>query len=221
MRLAHVFGLAGVYAWVRSRPTASARPPQPPWIWAMAAFVILSLSTGLQIGGVYFLLVWIGTLAAALFGKDRFPFAPMTALVLVPLALVALVVLGFPHLWAGFLEHVRQTPSLAGWRIPRTAEILKLFRTLPGILAVAAVLPWWFRRRAQVREAGQETLWLVTLACTLAAMAIIAASMFVLTPNSVFFASYLRPLIVASYLAMAPFRSEKPPFRRFALPAAA
>ncbi len=199
--LAHVFGLAGVYAWIRSRHRVM---PRRGWTWAMATFVILSLATGLQIGGVYFLLVWIGTLAATFFAKDELPVASLAALVLVPMALVALVALGFPHLWAGFLEHARQTPSLTGWRIPRLAEILKMIRTLPGILAVAVLLPWWFPRRVEFREAGKEMLWLLALACTLAAMAIIVASMFVLTPNSVFFASYLQPVIVASYLAMMP-----------------
>jgi len=169
----------------------------------MVAFVILGLGTGLQIGGVYLLVIWIGVVAMSLSGRQSFPVGPMSALVVIPVALIALVALRFPHLWDGFVEHARQTPSLTGLRVPRLAEILKMLRTVPGILAVAALLPWiWARQRQGARE-GLQMVWLVTLACTLAALAIVGASMFVLTPNSVFFASYLQPVIVACYLTLA------------------
>jgi len=210
--LAHVFGLAAVYAWVRGQlsrvgikqgEVLEGAQGGGGWIWSMAAFLILGLATGLQIGGIYFLLIWFGVVAACLFCKEIFPFAPMSALVLIPVGLIALVAFGFPHLWAGFAEHARQTPSLTGLRVPRLAELLKMVRTVPGILAVAALLPVIWTRRRQAGQAGLESLWLLTLACTLAAMAIVGASMFVLTPNSVFFASHLQPLIVAGYLTLA------------------
>ena len=169
----------------------------------MVGFVILGLGTGLQIGGVYFLVIWIGIVAPVFFGRKSFPLGPMIALVLIPLGLIAWVRFGFPHLWAGFLEHARQTPSLTGFRAPRPAEILKMVRTVPGILAVAALLPGLWTQYRRARQPGLESLWLITLACALATLAIVAASMFVLTPNSVFFASYLQPLIVACYLTLA------------------
>ena len=220
--LAHVFGLAAIYSWTRARSAAMApsatsltgERPAPSrswkvWHWLMVVFVILGLGTGLQIGGVYFLVVWIGTMTSAFFAKDDFPVLQMTASILVPIALVLLVAFGFPHLWEGFLEHARQTPSISGWRIPLAGEILKMIRTVPGVLAVAALAPRWFPRRNELEQAGEETVWLVTLACTAAALAIVVASMIVLTANSVFFASFLQPVIVGGYLAMMARRVEE------------
>ena len=180
------------------------------WTWAAAGFVVLALASGLQIGALYFLLIWIGMLLNALVAKENFPLAPMMALVLLPIGLLALVVFGFPHLWTGFLEHAHQTPALTGWRLPRIAEILKTVRTVPGILMVVALMPFWLQRRDKVRAAGKQALWLVTLTCALAAFAVVAASLFVLTPNSVFFAGYLQPLILGCFLGMFPFVMERP-----------
>jgi hypothetical protein len=179
------------------------------WTWGATGFVVLALATGLQIGALYFLLIWLGMFLNALVAKENFPLAPMIALVLVPVGLLALVIFGFPHLWTGFLEHAHQTPSLTGWRLPRAAEILKTIRTLSGIITVVALMPFWVPKRRQVQAAGKQALWLVTLACSLAGLGVVGASLFVLTPNSVFFASYLQPLIVASFLGMVPFLTER------------
>jgi hypothetical protein len=234
--LAHVFGIAAVYSWIRSRNSLAVGRVCPQraaddmkeangalgqtrrtssahyvaWTGAMAGFVLLSLATGLQIGGVYFLLIWIGMLATTVLAKETFPIAPMLALLVVPLVFAGVLAFSFPRWWAGFLEHARQTPSLTGLRAPRLAEILKIVRTVPGVLAVGLLLPWWFSRQAHARLAGKESVWLVTLVCTLAALAIVCASMFVLTPNSIFFAGYLQPLIVAGYLAILPSLTPAP-----------
>ncbi|MGA2864443.1 MAG: hypothetical protein ABSF95_08135 [Verrucomicrobiota bacterium] len=304
--LAHVFGLAAIYGWVRSRPSlaGAATPPRrnriasdacnniqacpdrlPPfgpnnssqpaqrlpaaqssqpasrldyysagpatrWAWAMAGLAVLSLVTSLQIGAFYCLLLWAGVLAASLLRQDKFPYAPMLAMAAVPAALVGLVAFGFPQVWAGFLEHARQTPSLTGWRWPQLDELLKVVRNAPGILAAAALLPWLCRslaastnaparpaagaapsetpgplnpdgRRdacpttagAPVRSALSQThpedtagiagrFGLITVTATLAALVLVAASLFLLTPNSVLFAGPLQPLIVGGYLAL-------------------
>jgi hypothetical protein len=170
--------------------------------WATVACVILSLATGLQIGALYFLLIWLGMLVTAVLEKEPFPVVPMFVSGLVPIALIALVIFGFPHLWKGFLEHARQTPSLTGLRVPHMAEILKALRTAPGILSVVALVPWWLKVRTKLQAAGQGALWLVTLSCSLATATIVIASLFVLTPNSVFFVGYLQPLIVGCALGM-------------------
>ena len=219
--LAHLFGIAGVYAWVRSRPARAARAG---WTWAMAGCAILSLATSVQIGGLYCLLLWIGVLAQGILGRGEFPYAPMAAMVAVPAGLAGLVVLGFPRVWAGFMEHARQTPSLTGWRWPRPEEILKIVRNAPGILAAAAFLAWLCRSalastqtvpargapaEAPVALAPEEDaagdawgLGLVTGAATLAALAIVGASLFLLSPNSVLFVGPVQPLIVGGCLAL-------------------
>jgi hypothetical protein len=209
--LAHLFGIAAVYAWVRARP--SDRPkPAGGWAWLTTALALLSLATSLQIGTVYCIFLWVAALSATLCLRERFPLGPMLALLLIPPLLLGAVIAGFPHLWAGFMEHASQTPSLTGWRFPRFDELLKLGRTVPGILAVALLLPWLLARQwaegwpADLDErqvAGLRTVWLVTWASTAAALAIVVASMFLLTANAVFFAVHLQPLAVAGCLALA------------------
>ena len=140
--LAHVFGIAAVYAWVRSRRAEGARAA---WTWAMSGCGILCLATSVQLGALYGLMLWSGVLAESILGQGKFPLAPMAAMVAVPAGLVGLVAFGFPHVWAGFMEHARQTPSLTGWRWPRLGEVLKIVRNGSGILAAAAVLIWAWR----------------------------------------------------------------------------
>jgi hypothetical protein len=129
----------------------------------------------------------------------------MMAMAAVPAALVGLVAFGFPQVWAGFMEHARQTPSLTGWRWPRLDELLKVGRNAPGILAAAALLPWLCRSLATSTKAGRFGL--ITVTATLAALVLVAASLFLLTPNSVLFAGPLQPLIVCGFLALAALAS--------------
>ncbi len=223
--LAHVFGIAAVYALVRWRGAAAARAP---WAWMMSVCAVLALGTSVQIGGVYGLLLWVGVVVGGYFGpsaallrerglltlRRALPVGPMLAMVAVPAGLVALVAVGFPHLWAGFLEHARQTPSLTGWRWPRLDDVLKTVRNTSGILAAAA----WFgcfgwlggRRTSQAAAPAAPVwegrdhlfgLWVVGLASTLAALVLVGGSLFVLTPNTALFAAQLQPVAVGCCLA--------------------
>ena len=216
--LAHVWGIAAVYAWIRSRPSLDPGGSLAPvWGWVMAAMGILTLATSLQIGAVYGLLIGTGVLAARFVGGDRLPWLPLAALGAVPVALVAWVALGFPQVWAGFLEHARQTPSVSGWRVPKPGEILKIVRTVPGILAVAALLPFVLRTALARVRGGRDgaraggalslpeapRLAVVVAAGIVAPLAITGAALFLLTPNSVMFALQLQPLLVAVFLALA------------------
>jgi len=52
---------------------------------------------------------------------------------------------GFPRLWAGFTEHVRETPSIMGFRGLDVLDItinclFKILRTAPGALSVSALV---------------------------------------------------------------------------------
>jgi hypothetical protein len=220
--LAHLFGIAAVYTWIRSRPSLDPTESSgsPGWAWAMATLGILTLATSVQIGGLYCVLLGLGVFGACIVGEDKIPFSPLAALGVVPIGLVALVAVGFPHVWAGFLEHARQTPSLTGWRRPLPGELLKILRTVPGILAVAVLLPLTLRG-ALARRGGRaglppdaRRLALVAVSCIPAPLAIIAAALCVLTPNSVFFAAYLQPLLVAAFLGLAAtLLPDRPPVR--------
>jgi hypothetical protein len=203
--LAHLFGMLAVYSWVRSRRVFNnGTPPNSAstYAWAMAIFNILALGTSLQIGAIYLLWIWVAMSIAALAGRDNFPLLPMAATILVPAALVLTVKFAFPQLWAGFLEHARQTPSLTGWRFPAVGDVLKVLRTAPGICIVAVFLPWsWLRQHSDVEHATYARYEFILLPALLAALAVVVACLFVLTPNTVAIANYLQPLIVGSYLA--------------------
>jgi hypothetical protein len=203
--LAHLLGMLAVYSWIRSRRifnNGTVPAGASAYVWAMAAFNVLALGTSLQIGAIYLLLIWAAMAVAAVAGRENFPLQPMAATVLVPAALVLTVKFAFPHLWAGFLEHARQTPSLTGWRFPAVGDVLKVLRTAPGICLVAVLLPWsWLRQHSDADPAACARYEFVLLPALLAALAIVAACLFILTPNTVAIANYLQPLIVGAYLA--------------------
>src|SRR5262249_38652215 len=111
------------------------------WAWLAAAFLVLGLCTSLQIGAIYLGVVWAGMLACRVLANDPLPLRPLALSLLVPALLLELVVTVWPHLWAGFLEHAHQTPSLTAWRKPHLNELLKICRTVPGVLAIALFLP--------------------------------------------------------------------------------
>ena len=205
--LAHLFGIAAVHAWVRSWTAGAARAR---FTWAMAGCAILSLATSVQIGFLYSSLLWLGLLAQRLAKRGPFPYPPMAAIVAVPAALVGLVAFGCPRLWAGFLEHAAQTPSLTGWRWPRPDEILKILRNAAGIGAAAPLLAWLClgRRRSSApgplpdQAAEDWGFALVGGAAALAALGLVAASLFLLSANTVLFVGPVQPLIVGCSLAL-------------------
>jgi hypothetical protein len=222
--LAHVFGLGALYSWLRSRglraehaetTNVTAVKPCRRWLWTMAACSILTFATGVQLGAVYCLLIGLALFGDTFVNGRPFPWGPALLMVLGPVLLVALVGFGFPRLWSGFLEHVHQTPSYTGPRLPRLDELLKAVRTLPGVLGAAIVLGVGSRTFLSARrssagprsEQGAEPsfcrdLFFLTFVCTFPALAVTLAAMFLLTPNSVLFAQYLQPLSVAGCLVL-------------------
>jgi hypothetical protein len=221
--LAHVFGMLAVYAWVRSPQSLGANASDARsnrWPWAMAGFAILCLGTSVQIGAVYFLLLCIGMLAASWLTRKLPPLAPLIVMLAVPAALIALVAVEFPHLWAGVLEHARQTPSFTGCRWPQAGEVLKVGRTVPGLLAAAALLAWRLCRDGPPAMLGpRNPVWLVSMASTLAGLAVVAACLTTLTANLVQIAAYLQPLAVAGALAL--LAAERPEPRGYPPPGGA
>jgi hypothetical protein len=203
--LAHLLGMLGIYAWICSRRVfnnGAAPARATACLWSMALLTILALCTSLQIGAIYLLWIWLGILVTTLAGKDTFPTLPMAATIIIPAALVLTVKFGHPHLWTGFLEHARQTPSLTGWRLPAIGDVLKVLRTTPGICLVAVFLPWtWFKQHNDIEHIKYARHEFVLVPALLAALAVVVACLFVLTPNAVAIANYLQPVIVASYLA--------------------
>jgi hypothetical protein len=205
--LAHLFGALAIYAWIRSRKILSGdelgTASNNSWAWWMVIFEFLTLCTSLQIGGIYLIVIFIGTAAACHFGKEKFPFTPFALLALVPIMLVAMVKFAFPLAWAGFVEHARQTPSLTGFRVPAIPELLKIARAVPGILLVIVFLPLsWFKQHEDYKLNSGRRNELVLLPLILAAAGVTAASLCILTANIVAIANYLQPLVVATYLTI-------------------
>jgi len=204
--LAHVLGMLGIYAWVRAR--SSSTPPAGNsganlWLWLATAFGVLTLCTSLQIGGVYFGWLWLATLMDCLVSRRRFPLLPMTALVLVPAALVALVRFGYPQLWRGFMENVKDNPSLTGWHVPVFVELLKIGRNVPGILAVAVVVlalaarkRWW--TAPETWDKGK----VIFVSGMVAALLVVGGSLSCVTPNWIIMASYLQPLLAGLFFVV-------------------
>ena len=215
--LAHLLGMAAIFAWARSTDlrnggaggvsNASARKPASPlagggWDWLMVALVVLTLATSLQIGAVYLLWIWLLALASSWAGQRKFPLLPMITTVFLPALLMALVIFGFPEFWEGFMEHALQTPSVVGWRLPRADELLKALRTAPGAIGAAGLIGWAVvYRKLRIRDLLGGVATTVALGGLLTVAAVVCGSLLFLTPNFVLVASYAQPLIVGCVLA--------------------
>jgi hypothetical protein len=204
--IAHLLGALAIYCWIRS--FNSGNPVEPAgstglWQAWTAACCVLALCASLQIGGIYLFVIWTGQLARLWFGSGPVRRIPMLCTLIIPMGLVALVKFGFPNLWSGFLEHAKQTPSLTGFRLPIPAEVLKVIRTVPGILAAAVLLIfcWLKADRAALKTSENARFLIVALACLAGGTAVILACMVILTPNLVAIANYLQPTIVGCCMA--------------------
>src|SRR5438552_2799639 len=92
--LAFLLGTLAVYASARAqdpRKKSSSDSGANPWAWLASGFVILTLSTSLQIGSVYFACVILSTTMAWKILHRPFPALPLAAMFLTPMALIALV----------------------------------------------------------------------------------------------------------------------------------
>jgi hypothetical protein len=187
--LAHMLGALAVLAWVKKLP------------WPTAVFVLLTFATSLQIGALYGLWIAVLTLGGVWLQRIEFPWLPTATLVATMIGLVALVRFGYPHLWEGFREHVKITPSVTGWRIPSLDEILKTGRAAPGIIfALAAMLLFLSHHNFREQLSRSPQLFIATCG-SLASLTLIWGSLFILSPNTVHATSYLQPVIVACFLS--------------------
>jgi len=199
--LAQVFGMTAVFATARASggtTGTSGRKQASGWAWLAALGVVLCFCTSLQIGGIYFALAWLATLLSCRLHGASTPWPALAVMTLVPVALLFAVKTFWPHLWAGFQEHARQTPSFTSWRRPSIAELLKILRTAPGVILALALLPATLKRWRQA-DLGELAL-LVAASATSAA--VLGGALFFLTPNLVANAAYLQPLVVGVFLAL-------------------
>jgi hypothetical protein len=213
--LAELLGTLAVYFWIRSRRILDTNETpgtsRGKWHWCMAVCVVLAFCTSLQIGATYLGIVTLGTLAACYYGREKIPFGALIAMFVLPLALVLLVKIALPVAWEGFMQNVRQTPFLTGLRMPHVPEILKIVRSVPGIIVILLMLPasWFIHRQDHQPLPGRQHLVLSPM--LLVASGISLASLCLISANTVGIASCLQPVLVAVYLticsALIPRRS--------------
>ncbi len=205
---AHALGMLAVYACVRSRKLLGRSATESPalWAWLMVPLIVLALCTSLQIGTVYFAVIFIATFSACHFGKERPPFLPFALMVIIPVLLVFLVKVELPRAWAGFEENAQMArySFLAGLHRPSLMDIAKIVRTVPGLLLVAGFLVVsWFKQHYDFESDAGRREEILLLAALLPALGIVAASLTFFAPNTVAISNYLQPLAVASCLALA------------------
>ena len=187
--LAHVLGALAILAFVRGM------------IWPVTVFLLLTFCTSLQIGGIYAL--WIAALIIGVcwLGKGKGPWAVLGLFFTTLIGLVALVRFGYPHLWEGFREHVKVTPSFTGLRLPHADDVLKILRTAPGILLVLVCLGGLAVKRGQFREQLRRSPQMLMATCgSLAALSLVGGCLLLLTPNAIHIAGYLQPIVVGCFV---------------------
>ena len=198
--LAQLLGALAVLAWVCSRETP-ARVLGSGWDWLATAFVVLAMSTSLQLGGVYLCWIWLLAVMTMVVRQEKVAWVPLLATGLIPVALIATVKFGYPRLWIGFQEHAAQTPAVLGGHWPRLDDLLKILRTLPGVCGVVALVVWlWLRKRSQTAKQLTSVPALVALGGTAVAAGISFLAMVYLSANFALSVGYIQPLVVGGFL---------------------
>ncbi len=208
--LAQLLGMLAIYAWVRSLPAPSTR-----WPWLAAVCVVLACCTNPEIGGLYLGWFWLLGLGAAGLRQNRLPLAPMLFMTLAPVALVSFIKWGRPDLWAGFMEHASQTPSLTHLRVPSAGELLKLLRTIPALLVIALFLG--LRGRGNTGPRWLAAGWLadarpamLLVSGLLMAVVLAVAGLVVFTANWLLILAHFQPLLVGLFLGLEARQSPPP-----------
>ena len=187
--LAHVFGLIALWLWLRVENLRLGG-------WLPAAAVTLALWTNPEVGGIYFGMLGLLTLVKVVAGPPKWPVLPLLLLAVLPPLTVFAFKAWQPELWAGFLEHARQTPSLTALRRLSGGDVLKVVRAVPGTLLVVAVLPGYLRR-----ENWQHPLFQVVAVLAVTSLGVAVATLTVFTADWISLARYLQPLTVGIFLA--------------------
>ena len=157
--LAHVFGLASL--WILGQGIVGT----PHWKSMVVSMLLLfcALYTSVIAGAFYF---GAGFIAAALIWLNHRKtwllvpyFAAATLFVLVTCCVARFE----PLWWHGFLENSRQTPiRTTGIRLPHTAEIIKIARSVPLFFVGLAFMPLVFWRRKEIFSETEAWPYLLT-----------------------------------------------------------
>lgn len=210
--LIHALGMTAIYLHVRAEDIrATLEPPKRIFaLWLSTTLALLGFTAGPVIGAMYLFIIF-GLTCLRFRITRRIPdLLPAVAMVALPPLMVGAVVVLKPEWWAGFMEHARQTPSLSKLRVPQMVELLKVFRTAPGILAASLLAVWFWPTLKRAAVNAPQIIVSVATMTTIGALAVILACLLFLTANLVHVTSYLQPLIIACILTlMAPTARQK------------
>jgi len=196
--LAHVLGTGAVLAVVHwLNPVA-----RPVALWMSAILLALTYATSLQLGAMYTGLVGVTVCGYCWFSKAKLPWTPLLVMALIPFGLLVLGKYTVPRWWLGFVENAQDNPSTLGLHVPDVGALLKLARTLPGVLLLPLLLiANGSRIRAGLRDLPKPTL-AIFLGATFATLAVMVLSLCYLTPNYLTtFAAFLQPIVIGAGLA--------------------
>ncbi len=205
--LALACGCWALYAWLRTG-RAGSRSPGNGWCWLGVTMNLLALATSPQLGLAFLAWSWWLVLAQSRVARQPVPWLALAASVVVPAVLVFGVRAGNPLLWAGFQEHMVQTPTLLGWQAESSfgllkSQLLKLARTAPGIFFAGGCLVWWGGRVGRGALASLSARDAVFLATTMLVVGcLIFAATVLLVPSVIHWLGYLQPLVVALTLTL-------------------
>ena len=195
--LVHTLGMVAIYFRIRHEAGILGSG------WLPAILTLLGMTAGPVIGAMYLFIIFGLTCLQFRATRRIFDLLPAVVMVVLPPLMIGAVILCRPEWWVGFMEHARQTPSLSNFRVPQLVELVKVFRTVPGIFAVAGLALLLRPKINGLTETSEiltaRTGWVVALA----AGGIIFACLFFWTANLVHVAGYLQPLIVGCGLAIS------------------
>lgn len=189
--LSQVFGLFALWLWLRLDRLG-------PWSWLPGAVVTLTLWTTPEVGGIYFGLLGLVSLIAWGAGQRKLPWLGLACLIVLPPASVGLFWRLEPDLWAGFIEHARQTPSLTHFRLASYQEWLKVVRAIPGALLVMGWLAW--RQWRGPRPDWRHPLAPLVGALAGATLVVAGGALTIFTADWIGIARYLQPMLVTIFL---------------------
>ncbi len=214
--LAHVFGLLslllvilqiqGKLNWATGQATT-----------ALALFC--ALYTSVIVGTFYTAVAILAGVAGWVQMRRRLPWAAAAGVILLFGGVTLWIAKAHPLLWNGFLENARQTPvSTEGFRLPASAEVVKVARNAPVFLLALCCLPWLWNalcgcwgKQTQKSPAGAENgAWpALTAGIALGGWLLLAGALTLLTSNYVLYLWDCQVLLAAGLSTLAATLGER------------
>ena len=192
--LAHVFGLTSLYFVLKNLSFPSHWRTE---LWILLA-LLAALYTSVIAGALYYGIGFIAS-SGGWPGKLRLRvFTPFVGAAIGFVVIAASIAHFTPLYWQGFLENARQTPVLStGFHHPQPVEVIKLIRTAPVFLLVAALLPLLVPR---IRELPREPWLCLWAGVFVMGSVLLMADMVLLAPNYVMYVLLIQVILAAGLI---------------------